>query len=260
MSSSPQTAPSSPCRSPDSDRSPSPRRCRRESAARSSRCTTTAPPRSCSNSAAAGGSSTRPTGNGTGGDQARSLRRLPQRPDTRRRQPSRRPPIGATRTHQGHPTRPVRRAPLDLPKSARGRGRDRRRTSHRQPQPPHVQPFPPRARQQGRSHARRLLLGRRPPLKLLRRRCPLPLRPARSARGLRTTRRGLLHRSGPNPTLATRPLGLRRSLRPPPRPAHRTLPPHRPTLEGPLHFAGDHTSLKPAWIEGAPRARAATSW
>jgi monoamine oxidase len=22
-------------------------------------------------------------------------------------------------------------------------------------------------------------------------------------------------------------------------------------VEGPLHFAGDHTSVKPAWIEGA---------
>lgn len=27
--------------------------------------------------------------------------------------------------------------------------------------------------------------------------------------------------------------------------------PHIPTPEGPVHFAGDHTSLKPAWIEGA---------
>jgi monoamine oxidase len=27
--------------------------------------------------------------------------------------------------------------------------------------------------------------------------------------------------------------------------------PHVPTPEGPIHFAGDHTSLKPAWIEGA---------
>ncbi len=27
--------------------------------------------------------------------------------------------------------------------------------------------------------------------------------------------------------------------------------PHVPTPEGPVHFAGEHTSLKPAWIEGA---------
>lgn len=24
-----------------------------------------------------------------------------------------------------------------------------------------------------------------------------------------------------------------------------------PVREGPLHFVGDHTSVKPAWIEGA---------
>lgn len=32
---------------------------------------------------------------------------------------------------------------------------------------------------------------------------------------------------------------------------HTELVPHLATPEGPLHFAGDHTSLKPAWIEGA---------
>lgn len=32
---------------------------------------------------------------------------------------------------------------------------------------------------------------------------------------------------------------------------HLELFPDIPTSEGPLHFAGDHTSLKPAWIEGA---------
>ncbi|MCK7622820.1 FAD-dependent oxidoreductase [Streptomyces sp. RS10V-4] len=32
---------------------------------------------------------------------------------------------------------------------------------------------------------------------------------------------------------------------------HAELFPDIPTSEGPLHFAGDHTSLKPAWIEGA---------
>lgn len=26
------------------------------------------------------------------------------------------------------------------------------------------------------------------------------------------------------------------------------------TAEGPLHFAGCHTSLEPAWIEGAPES------
>jgi monoamine oxidase len=29
------------------------------------------------------------------------------------------------------------------------------------------------------------------------------------------------------------------------------LHPHIPTAEGPLHFAGEHTSLKHSWIEGA---------
>ncbi|GHI02026.1 hypothetical protein Scel_03470 [Streptomyces cellostaticus] len=32
---------------------------------------------------------------------------------------------------------------------------------------------------------------------------------------------------------------------------HAELFPDVPTSEGPLHFAGDHTSIKPAWIEGA---------
>ncbi|MET9952513.1 FAD-dependent oxidoreductase [Streptomyces sp. NPDC006339] len=32
---------------------------------------------------------------------------------------------------------------------------------------------------------------------------------------------------------------------------HTELFPDVPTSEGPLHFAGDHTSVKPAWIEGA---------
>jgi monoamine oxidase len=32
---------------------------------------------------------------------------------------------------------------------------------------------------------------------------------------------------------------------------HTELFPDIPTSEGPLHFAGDHTSVKPAWIEGA---------
>ncbi|MFH9732876.1 flavin monoamine oxidase family protein [Streptomyces sp. NPDC017260] len=32
---------------------------------------------------------------------------------------------------------------------------------------------------------------------------------------------------------------------------HTELFPDIPTSEGPLHFAGDHTSIKPAWIEGA---------
>ncbi|MFH8572479.1 FAD-dependent oxidoreductase [Streptomyces sp. NPDC017993] len=32
---------------------------------------------------------------------------------------------------------------------------------------------------------------------------------------------------------------------------HTELFPDVPTSEGPLHFAGDHTSIKPAWIEGA---------
>ncbi|GHH79106.1 hypothetical protein GCM10018793_30990 [Streptomyces sulfonofaciens] len=32
---------------------------------------------------------------------------------------------------------------------------------------------------------------------------------------------------------------------------HTEIFPDIPTPEGPLHFAGDHTSLKPAWIEGA---------
>ncbi|MFJ2766589.1 flavin monoamine oxidase family protein [Streptomyces sp. NPDC087300] len=32
---------------------------------------------------------------------------------------------------------------------------------------------------------------------------------------------------------------------------HTALVPHLTSPEGPLHFAGDHTSLKPAWIEGA---------
>ncbi|MEU7583788.1 FAD-dependent oxidoreductase [Streptomyces sp. NPDC041068] len=32
---------------------------------------------------------------------------------------------------------------------------------------------------------------------------------------------------------------------------HTELLPHLTAPEGPLHFAGDHTSLKPAWIEGA---------
>ncbi|KUL34416.1 flavin-binding oxidoreductase [Streptomyces sp. NRRL F-4489] len=32
---------------------------------------------------------------------------------------------------------------------------------------------------------------------------------------------------------------------------HAELFPDIPTSEGPLHFAGDHTSIKPAWIEGA---------
>ncbi|WP_030341937.1 flavin monoamine oxidase family protein [Streptomyces sp. NRRL S-1022] len=32
---------------------------------------------------------------------------------------------------------------------------------------------------------------------------------------------------------------------------HTELLPSIPTPEGPLHFAGDHTSVKPAWIEGA---------
>ncbi|MEU7030156.1 FAD-dependent oxidoreductase [Streptomyces sp. NPDC046275] len=32
---------------------------------------------------------------------------------------------------------------------------------------------------------------------------------------------------------------------------HTELFPDVPTPEGPLHFAGDHTSIKPAWIEGA---------
>ncbi|MDT9681113.1 FAD-dependent oxidoreductase [Streptomyces sp. TRM76323] len=32
---------------------------------------------------------------------------------------------------------------------------------------------------------------------------------------------------------------------------HAELFPDIPTSEGPLHFAGDHTSVKPAWIEGA---------
>lgn len=32
---------------------------------------------------------------------------------------------------------------------------------------------------------------------------------------------------------------------------HLELFPDIPTSEGPLHFAGDHTSIKPAWIEGA---------
>ncbi|MFK8906567.1 flavin monoamine oxidase family protein [Streptomyces sp. YS-3] len=32
---------------------------------------------------------------------------------------------------------------------------------------------------------------------------------------------------------------------------HTELLPSIPTHEGPLHFAGDHTSVKPAWIEGA---------
>ncbi|MGR7000620.1 FAD-dependent oxidoreductase [Yinghuangia aomiensis] len=36
---------------------------------------------------------------------------------------------------------------------------------------------------------------------------------------------------------------------------HTELFPDIPTSEGPLHFAGDHTSIKPAWIEGAPRIR-----
>ncbi|GAB7035832.1 FAD-dependent oxidoreductase [Streptomyces sp. NPDC021749] len=40
---------------------------------------------------------------------------------------------------------------------------------------------------------------------------------------------------------------------------HTELFPDVPTSEGPLHFAGDHTSIKPAWIEGALESAARTA-
>ncbi len=41
---------------------------------------------------------------------------------------------------------------------------------------------------------------------------------------------------------------------------HTELLPVIPTPEGPLHFAGDHTSVKPAWIEGALESAVRAAW